>query len=101
VNWAYESQMDIIAERLRIDPVEIRMKNAVEEGDRSPTGQQVLHSVGLKECIQKVAQTIAWTIGPIRKFRGKGDGLRLQEYQDAFGLFSHREDQSGWERGRF
>ena len=72
VNWAYESQMDIIAERLGIDPVEIRMKNAVEEGDTSPTGQQVLHSVGVKECIQKVAQTIAWDDKPDKKFRGKG-----------------------------
>jgi CO/xanthine dehydrogenase Mo-binding subunit len=72
VNWAYESQMDIIADRLGIDPVEIRMENAVEEGDISPTGRQVLHSVGLKECIQKVAQTIAWDDKPDKKFAAKG-----------------------------
>jgi CO/xanthine dehydrogenase Mo-binding subunit len=72
VNWAYESQMDIIAERLGIDPVEIRKKNTVEEGDTSPTGQQVLHSVGVKECIQRVAQAIAWDDKPDKKFRGKG-----------------------------
>jgi CO/xanthine dehydrogenase Mo-binding subunit len=72
VCWAYESQMDIIAARLGMDGAEIRLKNAVEEGDISPTGQQVLHSVGVKECIQKVIQTIEWDNKPDRKNRGKG-----------------------------
>ena len=46
--WAYESQMDMIAEKLGIDPVEIRLKNIVEEGTISHTGE-ILHSIGLKE----------------------------------------------------
>ena len=60
VAWAHESQMDMIAHKLGMDPVEIRLKNAVEEGDISPTGQQVLYAVGLKECIKKVAEGIDW-----------------------------------------
>ena len=60
VAWAHESQMDMIAHKLGMDPVEIRLKNAVEDGDISPTGQQVLYGVGLKECIKKVAQSIDW-----------------------------------------
>jgi carbon-monoxide dehydrogenase large subunit len=71
VAWAHESQMDIIAHKLGIDPVAIRLKNAVEEGDISPTGQQVLHSVGLKECIEKVAQNVEWN-KPNKRNRGKG-----------------------------
>ncbi len=71
VAWAHESQMDIIAHKLGIDPMAIRLKNAVEEGDISPTGQQVLHSVGLKECIEKIAQNVDWN-KPNKRNRGKG-----------------------------
>ena len=71
VAWAHESQMDMIAHKLGMDPVEIRLKNAVEEGDISPTGQQVLYAVGLKECIKKVAEGINWG-QPSGKNRGKG-----------------------------
>jgi CO/xanthine dehydrogenase Mo-binding subunit len=71
VAWAHESQMDIIARKLGIDPVEIRLKNSVEEGDVSPTGQQKLNSVGLKECIKKVVESADWN-RPKGKYRGRG-----------------------------
>jgi len=56
VTWAHESQMDIIAEKLNIDPVKIRLINALEEGDRSPTKHNILHSVGLKDCLKKLSE---------------------------------------------
>ncbi|MDO8691912.1 MAG: xanthine dehydrogenase family protein molybdopterin-binding subunit, partial [Dehalococcoidia bacterium] len=52
--FAVESQMDELAERLGMDPVELRLKNAVEEGSLSYDGQR-LHSVGLKDTIRAVA----------------------------------------------
>jgi carbon-monoxide dehydrogenase large subunit len=57
ITWATESQMDILAEGIGMDPVEFRIKNALEEGDITVTGQ-VLHSVGIKECIRKAAEGI-------------------------------------------
>ena len=54
IAWAVESQMDEIAERLGIDPIELRLRNAVEEGSVSYEGE-VLHSVGLKEAIRGIA----------------------------------------------
>jgi len=71
IAWAHESQMDIIATALGINPVDIRLKNAVQEGDISPTGQQILNSVGLTECIQKTVENIIWD-APLKKYRGKG-----------------------------
>jgi CO/xanthine dehydrogenase Mo-binding subunit len=59
VCFAYESQMDEIAAALDMDPLEIRLLNAFEEGSASPTGQ-VLHSVVLKESLQKAAQRFGW-----------------------------------------
>ena len=55
-----------------MDPLEVRLKNALEEGDISVTGQ-ILHSVGIKECIRKAAEAIEWGKKPGR-YRGKGIG---------------------------
>jgi CO/xanthine dehydrogenase Mo-binding subunit len=38
---AYEAQMDRLAERLGMDPVELRIRNALRAGDEMPTGQAV------------------------------------------------------------
>ncbi len=59
VCFAYESQMDDIAAALNIDPLDIRLLNAFEEGSPSPTGQ-VLHSVVLKDSLLQAAQRFGW-----------------------------------------
>ncbi len=59
VTWAYESQMDMIARRLGLDPLEFRLKNALHEGDTMATGQPA-HSVGLEDCLRKVAAELKW-----------------------------------------
>jgi carbon-monoxide dehydrogenase large subunit len=59
VTWAYESQMDMIARRLGMDPLEFRLKNILREGDRMPTGQPA-HSVGVEECLRRVAAELRW-----------------------------------------
>ena len=70
-NFAVESQMDIIADALGIDPLELRLKNIVREGDEGPTGQ-VLNAVGLEECLRKAAAAIAWNDRRPARWRGKG-----------------------------
>lgn len=74
--WAHESQMDVIAAALNMDPLEIRLKNGYEEGSEFVTGE-TLTSLGLKSCVEKVGHAIGWKErqaeqpdGPIR--RGKG-----------------------------
>ncbi len=57
--WAGEQQMDEIAKRLGMDPIEIRMKNIFVEGDTSYWGEQ-LHAVGLKETLIKATEAIEW-----------------------------------------
>jgi CO/xanthine dehydrogenase Mo-binding subunit len=57
--WAVESQMDIIAAALKLDPLAIRLKNGYQEGDRFVT-EETLRSVGLKECVEEVAKSIGW-----------------------------------------
>jgi len=52
--FAVESAMDMLAERLAIDPVELRRINALREGSVTNTGQLLPESVGLVECIDRV-----------------------------------------------
>jgi carbon-monoxide dehydrogenase large subunit len=59
-SWAHESMIDMIADKLGIDQIEMRLKNALEEGSINPTRGDILTSVGLKECITKAAEAIEW-----------------------------------------
>ena len=52
--FAVESTMDRLAERLGIDPIELRSKNALRPGTVTNTGQTLKESVGLMECIERV-----------------------------------------------
>jgi CO/xanthine dehydrogenase Mo-binding subunit len=52
VCWAYESEMDDIARRIGADPLELRLKNLLREGDRFITGE-IMNSVGISECVEQ------------------------------------------------
>jgi CO/xanthine dehydrogenase Mo-binding subunit len=51
--------MDDMARRLGIDPLELRLKNLVQEGDRFVTGDTLV-SVGIGDCLKKAAQAVGW-----------------------------------------
>ena len=53
LRFAVESQIDIIAEELGIDPIEIRMKNARRSNEQLPNGDNV-HNCGLRDCIHLI-----------------------------------------------
>jgi xanthine dehydrogenase molybdenum-binding subunit len=50
--------MDMLAERLGIDPVEVRCMNALRVGSVTNTGQTLRESVGLLECLEKVVEEV-------------------------------------------
>jgi xanthine dehydrogenase molybdenum-binding subunit len=52
--FAVESMMDMLAEKLNIDPIELRRMNALHVGSVTNTGQELRESVGLIECIDRV-----------------------------------------------
>ncbi len=53
--FAAEAQMDRLAAALEIDPIELRLLNALEMGDRLPTGQVVTGSLPTKEVLRRAA----------------------------------------------
>ncbi|HSL66947.1 MAG TPA: xanthine dehydrogenase subunit D [Actinomycetota bacterium] len=53
VCFAYEAQMDKLAATLAIDPVELRLLNAVRTGSVLPTGQVIRGSAPVRELIER------------------------------------------------
>lgn len=51
--FAIESHMDVIAEKLKMSPLDLRRKNCLKLGDETATGQILKESVGAMECLEK------------------------------------------------
>ena len=58
VNFAIESLIDELAEKLNISPLEIRIKNGYKDGSITTTGQVLDHKVSLMECLDKATRAI-------------------------------------------
>jgi len=58
--FAAELQMDEAAEKLHMDPMELRKKNILRVGSKTATGQLLNSSVGLEECLLKATEESAW-----------------------------------------
>ena len=54
VAFAHEAQMDKLAAALGIDPVELRIRNAMRPGSRLPTGQEVPYPAPVAEILERV-----------------------------------------------
>ena len=59
VCWAYESEMDDIARRVGVDPLELRLKHLVKDGDVFVTGEKLV-SVGVADCLKRTADALGW-----------------------------------------
>jgi len=59
LHYALETQMDIIAKKLKIDPVELRLKNVNKPGEVASSGARI-SSCGLQECITTAAKKFNW-----------------------------------------
>jgi carbon-monoxide dehydrogenase large subunit len=70
VTWASECQLDEIAHELGLDPLEFRLRNALREGDISPTGEKLI-SVGVRDSLLAAAEAIGWG-APKQPRRGQG-----------------------------
>src|SRR3712207_9350521 len=52
--FAHEAQMDKLAEALEMDPVELRVKNAIEPGDILPFGQEMPEPAPVVEILERL-----------------------------------------------
>ncbi|MDH3232727.1 MAG: molybdopterin-dependent oxidoreductase [Alphaproteobacteria bacterium] len=70
VTFAGESQMDELADALGMDPIELRLKNAMRNGDKQFGGHTV-DVCGLVDCLEKVRDQSDWAT---RRKAGKSNG---------------------------
>jgi 4-hydroxybenzoyl-CoA reductase alpha subunit len=83
--FALEIHLDKIAEKLALDPIDLRLKQLVEANTVTVNGLRV-STTGLRECIEKVAAAAEWK----KKFRrlpdGRGVGFAASAYISGAGL---------------
>lgn len=77
--FAIESMIDMLAERLHIDPLALRRRNALNDGDTNCAGMRLVTSTGIARCLAALEDDPlwrdreAWTRGaPPRTRRGVG-----------------------------
>ncbi len=78
----YESQMDQLARRLGLDPVEVRARNALHKGDRLPVGQQIETRVAVIEAARRAWAGLGPRVAPRTPHHRVGRGLacNIQPY---------------------
>ena len=81
IEWAIEQQMDILAAKLKLDPVEIRRRNILYNGETDASGTPA-SSIGVKECLEEAVRWIDWGsslasgTGPWKRGRGIAIGSK-------------------------
>ncbi|HUY98300.1 MAG TPA: xanthine dehydrogenase family protein molybdopterin-binding subunit [Verrucomicrobiae bacterium] len=79
--FAYESQMDEIASSLGIDPVALRRRNLLKDGDQYATGEH-LHQLHFGELLEDAARAVEWGTpcapAPPGRVRGKGVAVMIK-----------------------
>jgi CO/xanthine dehydrogenase Mo-binding subunit len=61
VTFAMESQLDIIAEKLGIDPIALRKKNILKKGEESPIGHHITTDVESEAVLDAMENSRLWT----------------------------------------
>ncbi|MEM0377794.1 MAG: xanthine dehydrogenase family protein molybdopterin-binding subunit [Thermosphaera sp.] len=90
VTFAVERQMDLIAEELGIDPVELRLKNILRPGDRTVHGQLLDHGVGLEDAIKRALEISGWSrkrelYSTLKGASRRGIGIALMYHGNSIG----------------
>jgi CO/xanthine dehydrogenase Mo-binding subunit len=96
VNFVHESIIDELADLLKMDPYQLRMKNCFDLGSETATGQVLDQSVGLKETMEKARSEFHWNKKwkqtPLPKEVEKADkrrgvGMAVGWYRTSIGTF--------------
>jgi CO/xanthine dehydrogenase Mo-binding subunit len=74
--WASESMIDRLADVLGLDPLELRLRNVLRNGDTFCTGE-TMHDVHFAECLERAARAVGWAEGR----RGRGIAVVLKGMQ--------------------
>jgi xanthine dehydrogenase molybdenum-binding subunit len=97
VTFAVESLIDELAERLGLDPIELRLKNYVGQGDtfwgQGPLVRSIVQSDGVPELLRRGAEKIGWE-------RRGSEGARERESERASQRIRESAGEPGIEPGK-
>lgn len=90
VTSAVEQMIDMLAEKLHMDPMELRLKNGVKRGDRNCVGKTLVCSTGLVECLEAIKKHPFWKDRDAWKseaglFKRRGVGLAAVMQASGYG----------------
>jgi CO/xanthine dehydrogenase Mo-binding subunit len=98
--WMAELQMDKLAEKLHLDPVEFRHRNALREGDTLNVGTPAPGKVSIVQCIEAARDRFGWsekrsstTNHPSTLVRGRGFACGFKNVGFSFGY-----QENSWAR---
>ena len=87
----WEQQLDMIAEELGMDPIELRLKNMLVAGNVTCNDLDV-SSFGMKECIEAVRDGSEWNKKKGKLPKGKGIGMACGFFVSGAGYPIYRSD---------
>ena len=79
-----ESQMNKLAEKLGMDPVEFRLKNALRDGDTLGVGTPAPTPVSIIECIEAARNSFNWKKQKVSKSKKQGTILKGRGFAAGF-----------------
>ncbi|MGI0083552.1 MAG: xanthine dehydrogenase family protein molybdopterin-binding subunit, partial [Nitrososphaerales archaeon] len=92
INFAIESQMDVLAEKLGLDPLELRLRNVNRPGDVTAQGMKIT-SCAMEETLRRAVEEIGWKG---RHMEGKRRGIGFSTlFHVAGGARVYRSDGCG------
>ncbi len=98
--WMAEIQMDKLAEKLGLDPVDFRHRNALREGDTLNVGTPAPGKVSIVQCIEAARDHFGWsdkrpakTAPPSTLVRGRGFACGFKNVGFSFGY-----QENSWAR---
>ena len=86
--FAVERQLDMIADRIGVDPAEIRLKNSIHAGEPHSAGF-VINTCGFSESVTKAAEAIGWQEKRGKLPLGRGVGLAGASFPSGVSNMSH------------
>ncbi|BBO93402.1 molybdopterin cofactor-binding domain-containing protein [Desulfosarcina ovata] len=87
----WEQQLDMIAEELAMDPIELRLKNMMVTGDVTCNDLN-MSSLGMRECIEAVRDRSEWKRKKGNLPKGKGIGMACGFFVSGAGFPIYRSD---------
>ncbi len=86
--FAVERQLDMIAERMDMDPGEIRIRNSIRAGEPHPA-KFVINTCGFMDTVKKAAEGIGWAEKRGKLPFGRGVGMAGGSFPSGVSNMSH------------